>query len=808
MKDKEKNNENFKSTSMNAVFKRLDSSKNGLTSTEAENRLKKYGVNSIAEKKINPIIKFLSYFWGPIPWMIISALIISAVIGNWEDFLIILLLLFVNVMVGFWQEYKAGNAIELLKQKLAINAKVLRDKKWISVPSNLLVPGDVIQVRLGDIIPADIKLFDDSYLLVDESSLTGESLPVDKISSDVSYSGTIVRKGETNALVIATGQDTFFGKTAKLVEQGKTKSHFQKALIKIGNYLIKIAIILVAAVFVVSLLRQENFADTLQFTLVLAVAAIPVALPAVLSVSMAVGAHTLTKKQAIVSRLASIEEMAGMDILCSDKTGTLTKNILTIETPVPLNQYSDDDVLLYAALASKDEDKDPIDKVITERIIKDQTLSNRLDLFVKKKFVPFDPVVKRSESVIESNDGRTFKVSKGAVQVMLALIENKNDGIIDEIKEKIEMLAVQGYRTLGVCKTDDDGFWQFVGIVPLFDPLREDSSQIITTAKSLGIKIKMLTGDHISIAKQVANKIGLGTTILRATDLTDGFSNLNKTIENVDGFAQVFPEHKYKIVDALQGHDHIVGMTGDGVNDAPALKKADVGIAVNNATDAAKSAADVVLTDSGISVIIDAIKESRRVFQRMKNYAIYRIGETIRILLFLTAAIIAFNFYPVTAIMIVLLALLNDIPIMTIAFDNVHYSKIPERWNMRNIMIISAILGGVGVVSSFTLLYIGKEIFLLSAETIQSLIYLKLSVAGHMFLFVARTRRNFWTVRPSPYLFLAVISTQIIATLIAVYGIIITPIGWNLAVFVWIYSGMWFFITDFGKILLYRFIKP
>ena len=422
--------------------------------------------------------------------------------------------------------------------------------------------------------------------------------------------------------------------------------------------------------------------------------------------------------------------------------------------------------------------------------------------------MPFDPVVKRSESVIESNDGRTFKVSKGAVQVMLALIENKNDGIIDEIKEKIEMLAVQGYRTLGVCKTDDDGFWQFVGIVPLFDPLREDSSQIITTAKSLGIKIKMLTGDHISIAKQVANKIGLGTTILRATDLTDGFSNLNKTIENVDGFAQVFPEHKYKIVDALQGHDHIVGMTGDGVNDAPALKKADVGIAVNNATDAAKSAADVVLTDSGISVIIDAIKESRRVFQRMKNYAIYRIGETIRILLFLTAAIIAFNFYPVTAIMIVLLALLNDIPIMTIAFDNVHYSKIPERWNMRNIMIISAILGGVGVVSSFTLLYIGKEIFLLSAETIQSLIYLKLSVAGHMFLFVARTRRNFWTVRPSPYLFLAVISTQIIATLIAVYGIIITPIGWNLAVFVWIYSGMWFFITDFGKILLYRFIKP
>ncbi|MFQ5440303.1 MAG: plasma-membrane proton-efflux P-type ATPase [Nitrosopumilaceae archaeon] len=787
------------------LYEKLSSNRNGLSSSEAKNRLIKSGFNEINEKKINPIKKFFGYFWGPIPWMIEAAVVISAIIGNWHDFIIILLLLFVNVAVGFWHEYNASNAIELLKQKLAIKAKVFRNNRWIEIPSRELVSGDIVRVRIGDIVPADVKLLDDGYLLADESTLTGESLPVEKNAYDLSFSGSVIRKGETDALVVSTGINTFFGKTAKLIQETKTRSHFQKALIKIGNYLIILAIVLVTLIFIVSMLRQQGFPETLQFALVLIVAAIPIALPAILSVSMAIGASKLTKKQAIVSKLASIEELAGIDILCADKTGTLTKNKLTAGDPHPYDNFSKEDILLFAGLASRKEDRDPIDDVIIRKI-EESKLSDSLESFGKKSFIPFDPVIKRSEVTVVNDDGEIFKVSKGAFQVISTLVSNQNK-ITDIIKKDVEKFASEGYRIIGIAKTNKEGIWKFVGLLPFFDPLREDSTRTLKIANTLGVKIKMLTGDHMSIAKQVAKKLGLGINIQNASKLDENAQEVG-CIEDADGFAQVFPEHKHRIIKILQDRGHIVGMTGDGVNDAPALKTADVGIAVQNSTDAAKSAADIVLTESGISVIIDAIKESRRVFQRMKNYAIYRIGETIRILLFLALSIVAFDFYPVTAIMIVLLALLNDIPIMTIAFDKVRFSQMPERWNMRNILTIATIFGIIGVISSFTLLYIGKEIFLLSTETLQSLIYLKLSVAGHMFLFVARTRGNFWTVRPSPLLFMAIVSTQMIATLITVYGIIIPPIGWNLAFFVWGFSFMTFLLTDFAKILLYKFVKP
>jgi len=406
------------------------------------------------------------------------------------------------------------------------------------------------------------------------------------------------------------------------------------------------------------------------------------------------------------------------------------------------------------------------------------------------------------------SSGETLKITKGAPQVILSLTTNKEQ-IRPVIEEIVNTMAKNGYRAIAVAKTDSHNVWQFMGIIPLFDPPREDAASTIQEATSMGVNIKMVTGDHISIAKQIANKLGLGTNISNDFSILEEKNHSSeKKIEEMDGFAQVFPEHKFNIIESLQDSGHIVGMTGDGANDAPALKKADVGIAVANSTDVAKSAADIVLTGLGISVIIDSIKESRKIFQRMKNYAIYRIGETIRILLFLTASIIAFNFYPISAVMIVLLALLNDIPIMTIAFDKVRYSNSPERWNMKNILLIATILGTIGVVSSFVLLYIGKEILLLNNETLQSFIYLKLSVAGQMFLFVARTRKNFWTVRPAWNLLLAVMLTQTTATLITVYGIIVPPIGWDLAALVWGYAAIWFVMTDFGKILLYKFIKP
>lgn len=711
-----------------------------------------------------------------------------------------------NVTVGFWQEYKADNAIELLKQKLALKARVLRDSKWLEVPALEIVPGDVIRLRLGDIFPADVKLINGDYLLVDESALTGESLPVEKHVLDVGYSGSVIRQGEMDALVVGTGMSTYFGKTAKLVEEAKTQSHFQKAVIKIGDYLIAFALMLIALVFIVILFRHESVLEFFQFALVLLVAAIPAALPAVLSVSMAVGAISLSKEGAIVSKLAAVEEMAGMDILCSDKTGTITKNELALTEISPFDDFSEQDVLLFASLASREEDKDPIDNAIIARARNIKDFSKLLDRYKIIAFKPFDPVSKRTEATVKDTDGNRFAVTKGAPQVISSLA-NSNKISETRLDEYINKFAAKGYRALGVARTDSQGKWHFAGLMALYDPPREDSAETIKTAQSMGIDVKMITGDHLAIAKEISRQVNLNPEIMLATsfiDLSD--KEAEEIVENANGFAQVFPEHKYHIVELLQYRGHIIGMTGDGVNDAPALKKADVGIAVAGSTDAAKSAADIVLTESGLSTIINAVKESRKIFQRMNNYALYRIAETIRVLLFITLSILFFSFYPVTPLMIVLLALLNDAPIMTIAYDNVKYSNLPEKWGMRTLLSMATILGIIGVATSFGILYIGLNIFHLTREVLQSFIYLKLSVAGHLTIFVARTKGHFWSVKPAKILFVAIIVTQMIATLITIYGFLLPAMGWNLALFVWGYALTAFVITDFLKVYIYKLL--
>lgn len=799
--------EEAKNTEINKLLDKLDANKEeGLSSSEAQKRLQQYGPNKISEKKTKPIIKFLGYFWGPIPWMIEAAVIMSAVIQHWPDFWIILMLLMLNAVVGFWQEHKADNAIELLKQKLAPTAKVLRDKTWTEKPAQELVPGDIVRVRLGDIIPADVKLLDGEYLQVDESALTGESLPVEKHVSDVAYSSSIVHQGEMSSLVVTTGTNTYFGKTTKLVEESKKESHFQKAIIKIGDYLIVLAIILVIIIFLVSAFRHENLLTTIQFALVLTVAAIPAALPAVLSVTLAIGAIALAKKGAIVSKLVAIEEMAGMDVLCSDKTGTITKNKLSIGKIEPLNKYKENDVLIFGTLASKEENKDPIDIAIINKTKSIKEVENKLSEYKIVKFKPFDPVSKRTEVKIEDSKGHSYTVSKGAPQAILSLTEKK-DALSATINEYVNDFAVRGYRALGVAKTDKKTGWQYVGLIALYDPPRDDSAETIKTAKSLGVSVKMITGDHIAIGKEIAKQVDLGTNIMLASSFVDkSDSEAQSIIEKSDGFAQVFPEHKFRIVKLLQNKGHIVGMTGDGVNDAPALKEADTGIAVSGAIDAAKSAADIVLEKPGLSVIIDAIEQSREIFQRMSNYSKYRIAETIRVLLFITLSIIVFQSYPITALMIVLLAILNDLPIITIAYDNVKYSNNPEKWNLANILGIATLLGVIGVFSTFGILYIGKEILSLSPEMLQSFIYLKLSVAGHLTVFVTRTKSHFWSIKPAKPLLLAVFLTQLTATLITVYGILLPPIGWDLALLVWGYALAIFAVTDFVKVYAYKLL--
>ncbi len=790
------------------LFTQLASSPQGLSGSEAEARLAQYGPNALEEEKTHPLLKFLGYFWGPIPWMIEVAAILSALVKHWGDLIIIAFLLMFNAVIGFWEEHEASNALEALKEQLALKARVLRDGKWQEVEARDLVPGDVIRIRLGDIIPGDVKLAEGEYLSVDQAALTGESLPVNKVPGDIAYSGSIAKQGEMVALVTNTGGNTFFARTAKLVETAGAVSHFQKAVMRVGDFLIFIAVGLSVVLIVVELHRGLPVLDLVEFVLILVVASIPVAMPAVLSVTMALGALALSKMKAIVSRLQAIEEMAGIDVLCSDKTGTLTLNQLTLGDPETFGLADPQEVIMTACLASREENRDAIDQAVMVGL-QDQDSLNACSL---TKFVPFDPIHKRTEATIKEG-GQTFKVTKGAPQIVMELC-HLDDDLKARAQKAVDELAAKGYRTLGVARADNGDQWRFLGLLPLYDPPRPDAAETIAQAQAHGIEVKMITGDNVAIGREISGQLGLGTNIQPATDL---FPNADQCelsgpvedmIEKADGFAEVFPEHKYNIVKALQDRGHLVAMTGDGVNDAPALKQAEVGIAVSGATNAAQSAAALVLTEPGLSVIITAVEEARRIFERMMSYTVYRISMTISIMVFVVAAMLAYNVFPLTAMMIIILALLDDIPIMTIAYDNTYLSPTPVRWEMNRVLTVSTVLGFLATIESFMLFFLGHSVLNLALPQIQTLLFLRLAAGGHLLLFVTRTKKEFWEPPyPSWQLLTAIVTTQIVAVLMCGFGWLVPPLPWDLIGYVWVYIILWMIIQDLLKLGLYALLE-
>ncbi len=783
----------FKEMSVDDVLVELQATRGGLGTAEAERRLGEHGQNAITEQKRNPLLSFLAKFARPIAIMIEIAIIISAVLKNVADVILISFLLALNVGVEYLQESRAGNVLESLKQKLALKARVRRDGQWLTVDSREVVPGDLVNVGVGDIVPADLKLLEGTPLELDESSLTGESLPSTKGPGQLVFSASVVTQGDMHGIAVATGDHTFFGRTASLAEEAKERSHFERTVIKIGSYLIGVAFLCVAVIIPVALARGEPTGQLLIIVLTLAVASIPAALPAVLAVSMTVGAMRLAREDILVRRLAAIEELASTNVICSDKTGTLTQNKLTMGEPIV---YGGDEktLLEYAALCSNYPDtEDMIDRTVVEGALARGASPEQLAGWRKEDYTPADSIRKRSTVVISDGSGKRFSVVKGAPQVILGL-SRVTDDLRERYRDQVEHLASTGYRALGVAvrenpsNGDRESGMTLLGLIPLHDPPRPESAPTIKAAADLGIQVKMVTGDNVAVAREIARELEMGDKAITAAEMDRlSESDFARSSDEYDIFAEVLPEQKYKIVSALKDAGRVVGMTGDGVNDSPALKKADVGIAVETANDVAKGASDIVLTRPGLQVIVNGVREGRLVFGRMKNYVVYRLSETIRIIVFMTLSIIVLGFFPMRDIQIVILAILSDIPVLAIAGDRVREAAGPESWELRRLVILATCLGIWGILESF--LWVLALQHRLPLEQLYTAMFLKFSISGHMIFFSARTRRHWWSYAPSRSLLAAILSTMAAATTLGLAGLgtILVRLPWRYVLATWIY---------------------
>ncbi|CAL5054002.1 unnamed protein product [Urochloa decumbens] len=840
LEDLKNENVDLESIPIQEVFAVLKSSPHGLTSNDGASRLQIFGPNKLEEKKESKLLKFLGFMWNPLSWVMEAAAIMAIVLANgggrppdWQDFVGIVTLLFINSTISFIEENNAGNAAAALMASLAPQTKLLRDGKWSEQDAAILVPGDIISIKLGDIIPADARLMDGDPLKIDQSALTGESLPVNKMPGDSIYSGSTCKQGEIEAVVIATGVHTFFGKAAHLVDSTNNVGHFQKVLTAIGNFCIcSIGIGMLIEVIVMYPIQHRQYREGIDNLLVLLIGGIPIAMPTVLSVTMAIGSHRLSQQGAITKRMTAIEEMAGMDVLCSDKTGTLTLNKLTVDKNMiePFVKDLDKDaVVLYAARASRTENQDAIDASIVGMLADPREARAGIQ---EVHFMPFNPVDKRTAITYIDSDGTWHRISKGAPEQIIELCRLRED-VSRRVHAIIAKFADRGLRSLAVARQrvpegnkDASGTpWQFLAVLPLFDPPRHDSAETIRRALNLGVNVKMITGDQLAIGKETGRRLGMGTNMYPSSSLLkDGDTGglpVDELIEKADGFAGVFPEHKYEIVRRLQERKHICGMTGDGVNDAPALKKADIGIAVADATDAARGASDIVLTEPGLSVIISAVLTSRAIFQRMKNYTIYAVSITIRVVLgfMLLALIWRFDFAP---FMVLIIAVLNDGTIMTISKDRVKPSPMPDAWRLQEIFATGVVLGTYQALATVLFFWAVRDTSFFtntfgvrhigdSTEELMAAVYLQVSIISQALIFVTRARSWFFVERPGLLLVAAFLAAQLVATLIAVYAhwpfARIKGIGWGWGAVIWLFTIVTFFPLDIFKFAIRYFLS-
>jgi H+-transporting ATPase len=742
----------------------------GLESGEVEEKRKQYGFNEVPEKRPSLTLAFAKKFWGLTAWMLELIIFLSWFLQRYADLYIVTGLLVFNAIVGFAEEQRASKAVEALKEKLRVNARVLRDGAWKLLPARELVPDDIIRIRPGDFVPADVKI--QSHLTVDQSALTGESNVVEKKPNDLLYSGSIVKTGESNGIVVSTGIKTYFGRTVQLVQMARPKLHIEVVVSKVVKWLLLIVLALIGVALIFSFLQSFDILQLLPIVLVLLLSAIPVALPAMFTASLAIGSRDLAKKGVLVTRLSAVEDAATMNVLCADKTGTITMNKLSVAHVTPFNGYTEKDVILCGAMASQEANQDLIDLAFLD-ITKRKNLTT--ETYVQKNFVPFDPSNRRTEATIRKGN-EEFTVMKGAVRTITEICGLKEEEI-RKLNLESEEFAAEGYRTLAVAKTDIHAQPRLVGLVTLHDAPRADSKMLISELKELGVPVKMLTGDAFPIAKEIAGEVGLGEHAIRASDLRkllkENPIEAAEAAKTSDVFAEVYPEDKYTIVKSLQAEQHVVGMTGDGVNDAPALRQAEVGIAVSNATDVAKGAASMVLTSEGLTGIVDLVKNGRVIYERITAWILSKIVRTLQISAFVVLSFLLTGTYVVSAFAIILYFFLTDFVKIALSTDNQSWSKKPNTWNIYGTLKASMVLGILAIVESFGLLYLALNVFHIALidPGLFTFTFEVLFFSAIFLIFNVRERGHFWSSKPSTILLAAMIISLAVGTVIVTIGI-------------------------------------